>query len=137
MTLYKHDGFKDGDKPKTVYLGSLWKKEGQYGKYLSGVFKLEGQEINILVYPRKKRDSDKDPHYNILLNQKKTGGAQLPQTTPRQRWAPPVTNTPEYDEANPPPLTGLVSLQPERSQQTAAPMSPPPGWGDNNEDVPF
>lgn len=52
-------------------IGALWMKEGKKDKYMSGVIKVDGQEIKIVVFKNDRKESDKHPDYNIMLSEER------------------------------------------------------------------
>ncbi len=51
--------------------GALWVKDGQRGKYMSGVIEINGEKINIVVFKNGYKKEDKHPDYRILKSRPK------------------------------------------------------------------
>ena len=61
-------------------VGALWLKEGQNGKFMSGVFEPDGREgvkYDILVFKNNKREGKRDPDYQIQMREE-DGDARVP-----------------------------------------------------------
>jgi len=53
-------------------IGAMWIKEGQRGKYMSGVIEINGEKINIVVFKNGYKKEDKHPDYRILKSRPKS-----------------------------------------------------------------
>lgn len=48
-------------------IGGLWKRDGQYGPYMSGQIEINGEKINFRVYENTyKKAGDKTPDFKIF-----------------------------------------------------------------------
>lgn len=50
-------------------IGALWKKESQRGEFFSGNVEVNGEKIQIVVFPNTYKKADNHPDYRILLSQ--------------------------------------------------------------------
>ena len=56
---------------KNESIGAIWKKQGQYGEYMSGNIIIEGKEYKINIYTNGHKKEDKHPDYRIFVKKDK------------------------------------------------------------------
>ena len=61
------------------YIGALWIKEGQNGKFMSGNVEINGVKHPILVFKNTKKEKDNQPDYKICQPAKESGLQQAPE----------------------------------------------------------
>ena len=57
-------------------IGALWRKEGKNGEYFSGNIEVNGEKINIVIFPNTKKEKETQPDLRILLSQKPAAPAK-------------------------------------------------------------
>lgn len=65
-------------------MGALWKKSGPKGEYFSGSVEVNGEKINIVVFPNSFKKAENHPDYRILKSRPK-GEAPAPKPEPREQ----------------------------------------------------
>jgi hypothetical protein len=47
-------------------IGAIWKRDGKFGPYLSGVIEIDGKKHNFRIYENSYKKADKEPDYKIF-----------------------------------------------------------------------
>jgi hypothetical protein len=64
---------------KNNYIGALWIKESDKGKFMSGNIEFpDGAKINITIFKNNNKKQSNHPDYNILLNNFQSDKREIP-----------------------------------------------------------
>jgi hypothetical protein len=72
-------------------VGALWSRSGRSGEFLSGKITVDGQEIEVVVFPNThKKPGERSPDWRMYKSESRDGQAPAPQAAraPQPRRAP-------------------------------------------------